>query len=103
MSAFMGGMRVGVFLTHVWCNSFQVYEWDMRTGGCIDKFQDAACLRLSALAASPAVCAAHDYHPSALLATGKLYRGPFVSLSRLCITVAYAVGREIVRRCANKL
>ncbi|KEP67205.1 UNVERIFIED_CONTAM: WD-40 repeat protein [Hammondia hammondi] len=47
-----------------------IYEWDLRSGNCVSKFQDASCLRLSAMAASPAACLSSAYEASSFLATG---------------------------------
>ncbi|EPT26772.1 WD-40 repeat protein [Toxoplasma gondii ME49] len=47
-----------------------IYEWDLRSGNCVSKFQDASCLRLSAMAASPAACLSSTYEASSFLATG---------------------------------
>ncbi|CBZ51144.1 conserved hypothetical protein [Neospora caninum Liverpool] len=47
-----------------------IYEWDLRSGNCVAKFQDPSCLRLSAMAASPAACLSPSYEPSPFLATG---------------------------------
>ncbi|PHJ18073.1 wd-40 repeat protein [Cystoisospora suis] len=74
-----------------------VYEWDVRTGGCVDKFRDEACLRLSALAASPPACAAQEYHSSALLATGS--RTGFVGLFSL--SVVEPVARKPTKELGN--
>ncbi|PFH35794.1 WD-40 repeat protein [Besnoitia besnoiti] len=74
-----------------------IYEWDLRAGDCVQKFQDTSCLRLTSLAASPCASLSSTYQPSSVLATGS--KTGYINLFSL--SAADSISSQPVKELGN--